>query len=118
MQFARALQETLDVGPYIQIIVRLPMIHDGEERVGDMGSLGRFAREQYLDQMSTNTNLKDDLGSWDAWNTIRTICKYHVRLLVGKTSATFRALSPMQKHLLRVIHGDDRLKSLPVLVRS
>lgn len=84
MQFARALQEALEVGPYIQIIVRVPMVHDASNNVGEVGDLSRFARAEYLKGSALGAKPKDDLGSWSAWNTIRTVCKYHVRLSVGK----------------------------------
>ncbi|KAL9624109.1 MAG: hypothetical protein Q9160_001631 [Pyrenula sp. 1 TL-2023] len=83
MQFARAMQDALEVGPYIQIVVRLPMVNDNLNNAGEVGDLGRFARAEYLKSHTAPAKLKDDLESWSAWNTIRTVCKYHVRLSVG-----------------------------------
>jgi len=51
----------------------------------DVGHLAPFAREQYVQGANTGKKRKADfLGTWDAWNMIRSVCKYHSRLFVGE----------------------------------
>jgi protein arginine N-methyltransferase 5 len=80
-QFARAIKEALSTGSYIQLHVQLPM--DGSKATtsnDDLGDLARFARPEYVsnkDAKGTNA-----WSSWEAWDNIRTICKYNNRLSV------------------------------------
>lgn len=85
-QYARAIQEALTLGPYLQLQVLLPMTEVAEEENGEKGgSLAPFIREQYLEHAELQRKSKTDLyGTWDIWNIIRTTCKYHSRLSVGK----------------------------------
>lgn len=84
-QYARAVQEALTVGPYVQMAIHVPM-YSGEanlkEPIGDLRSL---ARAEYSSADQTGPGYEDDLyASWDSWNYIRTVCKYNSRLSVGK----------------------------------
>ena len=85
-QYARAIQEALSLGNYLQLHILMPMIDNLElENDEDMGNLARFAREEYIKGHSENQEVKADLfGTWDAWNVIRSVCKYSSRLSVGK----------------------------------
>lgn len=85
-QFARAVQEVLLLGPYIQIHIMLPMSEGYEGIAGDeMGHLAPFAREEFFqDVRNSSQPVRDSFGTWDAWNVIRTVCKYNTRLSVGK----------------------------------
>lgn len=85
-QYARAIQEALVVGSHMQVSIMLPMIDDPEdEHNEDIGSLARFTRDEYLDDaQEMKSKKKDYLGTWDAWNVIRSLCKYSPRLFVGK----------------------------------
>ncbi|KAH7054416.1 arginine N-methyltransferas-like protein [Macrophomina phaseolina] len=84
-QFARAIQEALTVGPYINIVIMQPMVDDPSVESNDeMGNLAPFAREQYLKASGRKENRELDLfGTWDAWNVIRTVCRYNSRLSVA-----------------------------------
>jgi type II protein arginine methyltransferase len=85
MQYARAIQEALVVGTYMQVKIWLPLIDHPENEVARMGDLAPFARPPYIgdDQGEAAPGL-DLYGTWDAWNIIRSFCKYHTRLCVGK----------------------------------
>ena len=108
-QYAYAVQEALAVGIYIQLSISLPMIDNvEEEEEDDHRSLAARPRGKYMglspseykdfsiqeldekgEQSSrsrfSKKNAKIDFfGAWDAWNLIRTVCKYSNRLFVGK----------------------------------
>lgn len=87
-QFARSVQEALAVGPYINIVILQPMVDDPSvDQNDEMGHLAPFAREKYLETSGSKQHAALDLfGTWDAWNLIRTVCKYNSRLSVGKNS--------------------------------
>ena len=87
MYYARAVQEILSAAPYLQVHIWLPMVDAPDLEITEIGDLAPFTRAEYLDQTqqvkpSANVNI---LGTWDAWNVIRSECKYHSRLFVGKT---------------------------------
>ncbi len=82
IQYARAIQEALNIGSYIQMAIHIPMY--GNEEVGEItGDLRPFARD--LELAAGNLSKEIDLfETWDAWNLIRSVCKYSSRLSVGK----------------------------------
>ena len=82
-QYARAIQEALTIGSYIQMAIHLPMYGQDEQK--DMtGDLLPFARG-YNSTGKAKTSKEIDLyETWDAWNLIRSVCKYNSRLSVGK----------------------------------
>ena len=84
-QYARAVQEVISIASHTQIHIMLPMVDDPSQ-VGDgPDCLASLAREECLDEMEELKPQKTDVfGTWDAWNVIRTVCKYHNRLSVGK----------------------------------
>ncbi|KAB2575313.1 Protein arginine N-methyltransferase 5 [Lasiodiplodia theobromae] len=86
-QFARSIQEALAVGPYINIVILQPMVDDPSvDQNDEMGHLAPFAREKYLKTSGSKQPAALDLfGTWDAWNLIRTVCKYNSRLSVALT---------------------------------
>jgi type II protein arginine methyltransferase len=88
IQFARAINEALTVGSYVQMAIQVPMYPQGETQVkGLIGDLAPFARASYsLPPQSSADNDTDLFGTWDAWNVIRSVCKYNSRLSVGKIS--------------------------------
>lgn len=80
-QYARSIKEALATASYVQLHVQLPM--DGTRSSTDEEELGdftRFARSEYVIQ-GQSKNITP-WSSWDAWNTIRSICTYHTRLCV------------------------------------
>ena len=85
MQYARAIQEVLATGSYMQVKISFPMIDHPKNEIVGMGDLAPFARPEYVGEVEGKDELGLDLyGTWDAWNVIRTFCKYHTRLCVGK----------------------------------
>lgn len=87
MQYARAIQEVLAIGSYMQINIWLPMIDHQENEVVRMGDLAPLARPEYLglgDEPEGQFSGLDLYGTWDAWNVIRSFCRYHTRLCIGK----------------------------------
>ena len=115
-QYACAVQDALSIGHYIQMSVSLPMMDNLEQEGNEViGSLADRARAKYLgltegglyrssvdgmdedDEKGTIAGSRkklakfDFFGTWDAWNVIRTVCKYNNRLFVGKkTKQVFR----------------------------
>lgn len=88
MQYARAVQEALATGTYMQIKIWFPMIDHPENEVPRMGDLAPFARSEYFDDDPEGDGPGLDLyGTWDAWNAIRSFCNYHTRLCVGKKTS-------------------------------
>ena len=90
-QYARSIKEALTTGSYIQLHVQLPM--DGsqpESSEEDLGDLARFARPEF--EPSPEAKNVHSWSSWDAWNTIRAICKYHNRLSISKTCPSLDGL--------------------------
>ena len=86
MQYALAIQDALGASNYIQVEVKLPMAyHPDADKGSAADSLAYRAREEYGGMTEGGTSRKTELyGSWDAWNMIRTVCKYNSRLFVGK----------------------------------
>lgn len=85
-QYARSIKEALVTGSYLQLHIQLPM--DGkqpEPTEADVGDLARFARLEF--EPSPEAKNIDSWSSWDAWNTIRSICNYHSRLSISKHSS-------------------------------
>lgn len=82
IQYARAVQEALNIGSYIQMAIHIPMY--GNEEIKEMtGDLRPFARDFEPDAAKSSKEI-DLFETWDAWNLIRSICKYSSRLSVGK----------------------------------
>lgn len=81
-QHAYAIHEALAIS-HMQILVQLPMMEPPDQDTGEVeGSLTPFTRAEYIEE---GVKPKHDLmGTWDAWQIIRTVCKYNLRLFVGK----------------------------------
>jgi protein arginine N-methyltransferase 5 len=83
MQYARAIQEALTIGTYIQMAINIPMY--GNDEVKDMtGDLRPFAKDHNSAAKGKANKEVDLFETWDAWNLIRSVCKYNSRLSVGK----------------------------------
>jgi protein arginine N-methyltransferase 5 len=84
IQYARAIQEALAIGSYLQMAIQIPMY--GHEEVKEMtGDLQPFARTLDATTPKPKASKHIDLfETWDAWNFIRSVCKYNSRLSVGK----------------------------------
>lgn len=78
-QYARAIKEAMTTGAYVQFHILMPV--DGTKTAVDdqeeLGDLKRFARPEAGAHLN---NSVDAWSSWEAWNTIRSICKYPSRL--------------------------------------
>ncbi|KAF2680016.1 protein arginine N-methyltransferase HSL7 [Lentithecium fluviatile CBS 122367] len=83
-QYARAIKEALSTGGYIQLHVLMPMdgSKPGAEHDG-LGDLAGFVGPEYEGQSNGRSKKADPFSAWDAWNTVRSICKYHNRLSVA-----------------------------------
>ena len=84
VQYARTILDALQHGPYMQIHIWLPMIEHVENDGDLVGDLAPFARQEYQREESHDARRLDIFGTWAAWNVIRSMCKYHSRLCVGK----------------------------------
>ncbi|CEJ58539.1 Putative Protein methyltransferase RmtC [Penicillium brasilianum] len=81
--YARAIQDALNLGPYIQFHIWLRMVDNPELEVDSMGDLAPLARQEYLQLETDNLPKIDPFGTWDAWDLIRKTCRYHTRLFVA-----------------------------------
>ncbi|OAG12489.1 Skb1 methyltransferase [Paraphaeosphaeria sporulosa] len=80
-QYARAIKEALSTGAYVQLHVMMPVDFSKASEEGDLGDLARFVRPEFA--QSPGQQAPTLFAAWDAWNTIRTICKYDSRLSVA-----------------------------------
>ncbi|KAK5018144.1 hypothetical protein LTR16_001775 [Cryomyces antarcticus] len=70
-QYARAVLEALNAGPYLQLQILLPMYDGPDQDDGDfVGSLAPFARVQYL-QTAEPERKAELFDTWEAWDVIR-----------------------------------------------
>jgi protein arginine N-methyltransferase 5 len=102
-QFARAVQEALDTGPYLQVQILLPMlpVKTPANTAQDSWHLSNFAIRS-SGATSDDISEQDQWGTWEAWNVIRTFCNYNSRLGLGKIylQSTLRgALKMFSNHL-------------------
>lgn len=87
IQYSRAIQEALGIGTYVQMAIHLPMYDHGDPLMKEpVGDLAPFVRDEYISEDSEKVKESDLYGTWDAWNTIRSVCQYNSRLSVGKRS--------------------------------
>jgi protein arginine N-methyltransferase 5 len=85
VQYARAVSESLGMGPYIHLNVLLPMVGELEHESGDGTHLAELANEQDVALPEEDDPSEDVFSSWDTWDTLRTVCNYDSRLSVGKS---------------------------------
>ncbi|KAI9672041.1 MAG: methyltransferase protein [Trizodia sp. TS-e1964] len=72
-RYARAIQEALSVGSYLQISIWFPMAGDPVAPLDVPLSLSILAREEFFGVDSEEISKHHDVfGTWDAWNVIRT----------------------------------------------
>ncbi|KAJ5782958.1 hypothetical protein N7457_004732 [Penicillium paradoxum] len=83
--YARAIQDALNLGPYIQFHIWQPMVDNPELELDTMGDLAPLARAEFLEPSEESSLKIDPFGTWEAWDSIRKTCKYHTRLLVALT---------------------------------
>ncbi|KAL4931553.1 protein arginine N-methyltransferase [Aspergillus undulatus] len=81
--YARAIQDAISLGPYIQFHIWLNMVDNQDLELDSMGDLAPLAREEFFDGFEIEKPKIDLFGTWDAWDAIRRTCKYHSRLFVA-----------------------------------
>ena len=83
VRFARAILEALGLGPYVQLHILMPMTGELEQDVSADGtSLAELARPHYAEAVEDDAE-PELYASWEAWDTIRTMCSYSNKLSVG-----------------------------------
>lgn len=98
--YARAINDAINVAPYLQFHIWLRTIDSPELEVDEMGDLAPFARLEFLEDWDDGYTPKaDPFGTWDAWDTIRRTCKYHSRLFVGKNALSSCSRFPCEFEL-------------------
>jgi type II protein arginine methyltransferase len=83
LQYGRTILEGLELGPYMQLYIWTPLIDHAENDREDIGDLAQFVRSEFVSQ-PTDPRRLDVFGSWEVWDTVRTVCKHSSRLSVGK----------------------------------
>ena len=97
-QYARAVLETCMTGSHLDVFVMLPMVDHPEEGKEKDWPMDQFTKPEYLDTLEEDKQPKVDVfGTWDAWNVVRTVCKYAPRLFVGKNSLELLYLKILYK---------------------
>ena len=82
--YARAILNGLDQGPYMQLYIWTDTHSDPANIKEQVGDLASFARREYTLSNDSNEGLGAVFQAWQAWDTIRSICKYSTRLNLGK----------------------------------
>ncbi|KAL5002099.1 PRMT5 arginine-N-methyltransferase-domain-containing protein [Aspergillus recurvatus] len=82
MYYARAIQDAISLGPYIQFHIWLDMVDNQDLELDEMGDLAPLARGEFFDTEIEQPKI-DLFGTWDAWDAVRRTCKYHSRLFVA-----------------------------------
>lgn len=99
-QYARAILEALSTGPYLQISLLMPMAWPAQlENEIDKVSIASLGRDQTTPELGAATGKSNPLSSWETWDFVRTMCRYHSRLFIGKNG----------------LQSDKRLPSFPLL---
>jgi type II protein arginine methyltransferase len=84
LRYASTILDIMNACPYIQAQIWMPMIDHPENEVEQMGDLAPFTRPHLTEDADNAPQRLDLFGTWGAWDTIRSICKYHSRLCIGK----------------------------------
>lgn len=83
-QYARAIEEALNVGKNLGFVIQMPMYREAADKpVETLSSLVTSAA------MPTAPSAADAFTAWDSWNQVRSICKYSLRLFVGMLCFAF-----------------------------
>ncbi|RAH44445.1 protein arginine N-methyltransferase [Aspergillus brunneoviolaceus CBS 621.78] len=125
--YARAVQDAINVAPYIQFHIWTQMADTPDLQGDKVTDLASLARKEFVSGSVDPVSQIDPFGTWDAWDIIRRVCKYHTRLVVAL--ALPKQLPPMSvqsrwysepTHML-TIHGNTFLKNqkgYPVLSKA
>jgi protein arginine N-methyltransferase 5 len=127
IRYAHAIQEALGAATYLQLHLTLPMTGQStSELEPDMGDLETFARDEYVDDLGIDDEDEeeeeeeadeiDGMASWDAWNVVRSLCRYNARLSIGKNTnypfsdGSFKSHFRDVLDLTEVLYFANRLK--------
>ncbi len=78
-QYARAIREAFLLGTRVNLIIHIPMYREpGLEETAPLLSVAEESKNQEDEGQEI-----DLFSSWDSWHTIRSVCDYDSRLLVG-----------------------------------
>ena len=89
LQFARDVREALGLGPYLELHILLPMSGELETDYGDLIQLSELTEASDVAEdidVDVDDVYEDAFGSWNMWNTIRSVCDYSQKLTLGKFS--------------------------------
>lgn len=81
--YARAVQDAINVAPYIQFHIWTQMADTPDLQGDKVTDLASLARKEFVSGSVDSVSQIDPFGTWDAWDIIRRVCKYHTRLVVG-----------------------------------
>lgn len=104
-QYAYTIQEILEIGMYHQVHIRLAMSDEpAADREEQRETLSVYARPDFEGAGQERQRIRSDVfGTWDAWNVVRSICKYNARLFVGKMSSHVITFVYSRCHIMLVI---------------
>ncbi|KIW11913.1 hypothetical protein PV08_09186 [Exophiala spinifera] len=126
-EFARAIVDGISQGPYMQLYIWFPLIDNADDQEDEMGDLAPFARQRFSDPDDSKPKRLDVFGSWEAWDMIRSICKYPSRLCVALSLPKLLPPTPIQSRWysepVRLVTLDSKIfsknaKGYPVLSRA
>lgn len=80
--YGRAILEGLSQGPYMQLYMWTATHPDSSSNKEPVGDLASFARREYV-ELRQEVGFDGQLSTWQAWDTVRTICRYSTRLCLG-----------------------------------
>lgn len=78
-RYADAVTRIIAVGPYLQLLMPLPMDNQKQTSIAN-STLVALAKGQSSDTAS------DSLSPWDAWHNVRSACRYSAKLAIGKSN--------------------------------
>ncbi|KAK4494510.1 hypothetical protein PRZ48_014808 [Zasmidium cellare] len=80
-QYSRAILEALNLGPYVQIHIVMPMTGELEMEGFDGEHLSELARKQYVTEEDEDDDSElEPFAAWETWDTIRSFCNYSQKL--------------------------------------
>lgn len=87
-RYANGIREVLGLGVYLNVVISVPMA-ENQDADEDVGNLANFARGEFSRAEAAIEAPQNAYSSWDAWHTVRSVCKYSTKLFVGKKPIHF-----------------------------
>lgn len=81
--YARAILDGLNQGPYMQLYLWMDTHPDPAHVQEQVGDLATFARREFVHGRHAGVGDKGAFHAWQAWDEIRTVCKYSTRLNIA-----------------------------------